>query len=402
MRTSGAAWPHVAVRAVLVLYMAVLCLYSVVRPGTPGTAIVAYLPGRDLGAHFIAYGGLGLVLCTVFAAEEAGTWAAPVLALALGAALAGALEMIQAFVPWRTCSLADFAAGIAGVAAATGSWAAWQALRRRTSPRRPGRKRPMSNGLRLVDIHAHLLPGLDDGPATLDESLHMCELLAEQGVSTVIATPHMCVSVFPITADNVRAGVRQLSEVCRRHSIELEILPGGNVRLQPKLLEALENGTALTLADAWEDLLLELPPQGLPRIEGLVGDLGMRGITLILGHPERSPEFARKPECLAALVAHGCLVQVTGTSLLGEFGRRPKRLAEHLIDAGLVHVVASDAHSALGHRRPEFPRVFERLVEMAGEGTARQLLSANPAAIARGEELHSHSAIHPTVERRAL
>ena len=246
----------------------------------------------------------------------------------------------------------------------------------------------MGFSFQAVDIHAHLLPGLDDGPRTMDESLRLCELYLPQGVTTVVATPHMCDPRFDVSPEAVRNSVRELSEACRQRGLSLDILPGGDIRLQPELLEVLDAGELLTINDTGKYLLLELPPQVVPRIGGLIFELAVRGVTPILSHPERNLEFCRKPECLVDLVERGCLVQVTAGSLLGQFGPVAKRAAERFLESGMVHVVAGDAHSSRG-RRPELRRAAELLMSLVGEDVTSKLLYANPAKIVRGEPSQS-------------
>jgi protein-tyrosine phosphatase len=250
----------------------------------------------------------------------------------------------------------------------------------------------VSNAFEIIDIHAHVLPGLDDGPRALDESLEMCRLYVTQGVTTVVATPHMGNGTFDVTSSAVRRGVRVLSEACREHALQIEILPGADVHLQPRLLDMLDAGELLTLADTGRYLLLELPAQAVPRIESLVADLAARGVTPILTHPERNPDLLRRPDRLAELVECGCLVQVTAGALLGGFGCASRWAAEEFIEAGLVHVAASDAHAAHGRRRAELLRAADHLVATVGEHVARDLLDRNPARIIRGESLRAYCA----------
>ena len=245
----------------------------------------------------------------------------------------------------------------------------------------------MSDEFNIIDIHAHVLPGLDDGPHTLDESLQMCALYVRQGVTTVVATPHVGHSRFDVTSHAVRRSTEALADACRERMPQLEILPGADVRLQPMLLDMLDAGELLTLGDTGRYLLLELPPQAVPRIENLVADLAERGVTPIISHPERNPDLLRKPDRLAELVECGYLVQVTAGSLLGSFGRAAKSAAEEFIEAGLVHVAAGDAHAASGRRCPELRRAADYLVSSVGEDMARDLLNHNPARIIRGEPL---------------
>ena len=244
----------------------------------------------------------------------------------------------------------------------------------------------MRSDVSLVDIHAHVLPGLDDGPRTLNDSVRMCEMYVAQGVSTVVATPHMCDPRFAVSPRDVRRGVEELSRACLQRGLDLQILPGGDVRLEPELLEAYDRGRVLTLADTGKYLLLELPLQSAPRIEGLIFELGVRGVTVVLSHPERNLGLARKPARLAELVNTGCLAQVTAGSFFGDFGAAVTRLAQGFLKAGLVHVVASDAHSPHA-RRPDLRRTRDLLAATVGEEAARDLLERNPRSIVRGEPL---------------
>ena len=218
----------------------------------------------------------------------------------------------------------------------------------------------------------------------------MCELYVRQGVTTVVATPHMCDGHFDVPAAAVRRGVEALSNACRQQALDLRILPGGDVRLQPELLQALDSGEALTLADTGKYLLLELPDLTVRGLEGLVFALQVRGVTPILSHPERNDSLCRSPELLNELMERGCLVQVIAGALLGEFGRRARRCSEKLLRSGRVHVVASDAHSAR-RRRPELDCAAGLIAGMAGAETARRLLRENPVRIIHGVPLRTGS-----------
>jgi len=253
--------------------------------------------------------------------------------------------------------------------------------------------------LQLIDIHSHVLPGLDDGPRTLKESLSMCKLYVADGVTTVVATPHMGDSRFDVKPQSVRSAACQLSEACRQHGLDLEILPGGDVRLEPELLDAIDAGRALTLADTGKYLLLELPLQTAPSLGDLIPELSLRGIIPILSHPERNMELWRKPHRLAEMVEAGCLVQITAGSLFGNFTAAAKRTAERFLKMNLVHAVASDAHSALG-RRPQLRRTAAVLDSMAGEGAAARLLRENPFRIINGKSLELPNTVASTMQTR--
>jgi protein-tyrosine phosphatase len=237
----------------------------------------------------------------------------------------------------------------------------------------------------IVDIHSHVLAGLDDGPDTWEESLAMCRRYADGGICTVVATPHFGAPVFRVTPERVRCGVKKLTRLCGERGIALDILPGGDVRVGPDLLDEFDKGRIMTLADRGRHVMLEMPFQTAPRIEELLFQFALRGVTAVLSHPERNLELQRKPERVNELVELGCLLQITGGSLLGHFGRAARRAAEGLLRSGCAHVVASDAHSPRGHRMPAFARTIERLCRLVGEQAARRLLCETPGRLARAE-----------------
>ncbi len=150
----------------------------------------------------------------------------------------------------------------------------------------------MNDAFYTVDIHAHLLPGLDDGPAKMDDALRMCELYVAQGVGAVVATPHMGDSRYDVSPSRVRAALESLRGECTRQGLGLTLLAGADVRLGPDTLGRLDAGDVLTLADRGEHLLLEMPGGALPPLNGFLAELERRGLTAVISHPERHPEFA--------------------------------------------------------------------------------------------------------------
>ena len=245
----------------------------------------------------------------------------------------------------------------------------------------------MTEPFDIIDIHCHLLPGLDDGAESMAESLAMCRQLAADGVVTVVATPHMAGPRPSPSADEVRGAVLELRTACRADGIDLEVLPGADVHLTPDLFELLDAGELLTVADAGKYLLLELPMFAVPRIEGLVDDLLAGGVTPILTHPERNPDLCRRPDRLAELVRRGCLVQLTAAALQDGFGTPARQMAWQFLGSGLVHVIASDAHSSVGSRSPRLRDAAGALTDTYGEAHARRLLLDNPLAIISGRPL---------------
>ena len=235
----------------------------------------------------------------------------------------------------------------------------------------------------FIDIHCHLLPALDDGPADWRESLEMAEMAAADGIVAIVATPHQLGNYPQITAENVRMQAARLQSMLERSGIGLELLPGADVRIDPDLPAKVLSGEVLTLADRRRHVLLELPHEVYIPLDRLLSELRSAGLTGILSHPERNQGILNQPNILSKLVEQGCLLQVTAGSLTGAFGSRIKNFAESMVRRGFVDFIASDAHN-IKSRTPLLSQAFDRVVEFAGYDTAIDLFCRNPACITAG------------------
>jgi protein-tyrosine phosphatase len=242
---------------------------------------------------------------------------------------------------------------------------------------------PMSG---FVDIHCHLLPGIDDGSKSLDESLAMASIAVADGIETIIVTPHQLGAFLHNDGAAVRAKTAQLQQHFNAHQIPLRVLPGADVRIEEGMIEKLQRGEVVTLADRGKHLLLELPHELYFPLEPVLQAIQRLGICGILSHPERNLGLLKQPQLLAPLVEHGCLMQVTAGSLLGTFGKPSQDLAEWMLREGLVHFLATDAHGSKS-RRPLLARAFERATELVGSDEALNLCQRNPAAIVAGRDV---------------
>lgn len=238
----------------------------------------------------------------------------------------------------------------------------------------------------FVDIHCHLLPGIDDGSPDVQSSLAMAQMAVADGTRTIIVTPHQLGNFAPNRGEQIRQLTDQLQQTLSEHDIPLEILPGADVRIEDHMLGLLSSGEVLTLGDHRRHVLLELPHELYFPLEGVLEQLSRQGITGILSHPERNHGLLRDPDILQPLVEAGCLMQVTAGSLLGTFGPNSQHLAEWMLSQGLVHFLATDAHGVRS-RRPLLRRAFERTRSLVNEETAIALCSTNPAFVARGESV---------------
>lgn len=251
----------------------------------------------------------------------------------------------------------------------------------------------------FVDIHCHMLPGIDDGAASWRESLAMGRMAAADGIETVIVTPHQLGGFSHNRGDDIRERVDELQRFFDRHNVALNILPGGDVRIEPDLIARLQTGEVVSLADHRRHVLLELPHELYLPLEGVLDELLEAGAIGILSHPERNHGLLDQPRIVEALVDRGCLMQVTAGSLLGTFGPKSQAFSEWMLSLGLVHFLATDAHSST-NRRPLLGRAFDRAAKLAGWSTAVALCCDHPRAVAEGRDVEAGRILTTTSTRR--
>jgi protein-tyrosine phosphatase len=234
----------------------------------------------------------------------------------------------------------------------------------------------------LIDLHSHVLSGIDDGPDTIEGSVSLARAVAESGVRRLVATPHVSWH-YPNEADTIAPLVAQLNERLAAEQVELEVLTGAEIAMTR--LAALEQAQLSRLGLGGGSWLLIEPPftPVATGLDGIVLDLLHRGNRVLLAHPERCPALHRDPELLRSLVGAGVLTSITSGSLVGRFGGEVRRFTLELAREGLIHNVASDAHD--NTRRP--PGLAAE-IERGGLGPLTEWLTeAVPAAILDGGEI---------------
>ncbi len=236
----------------------------------------------------------------------------------------------------------------------------------------------------FIDIHAHLIPGLDDGPQSWDESLAMARMAVDDGLDTIIVTPHQ-LGAFRNHADTIRQRTDLLRQKLKEAGVRLRVFPGGDVRIEPDLVPRLESGEVMTLADG-AYVLLELPHELYFPLEPVIQQLYQAGYRAVLSHPERNQGILADPSILGGLVNAGCVMQVTAGSLLGAFGTQSQRLSEMMVRRGLCHVVATDAHG-IKRRRPLLSRAHQAVTAMTNKATAETLFCRHPEQILASQEI---------------
>jgi protein-tyrosine phosphatase len=238
----------------------------------------------------------------------------------------------------------------------------------------------------MIDLHCHILPGIDDGPVNLDFSVAMARQAEEAGIHVMVATPHVR-SDYPNDPVTIEAGVRELNDALTVADVEVRVLAGAEVSL-PKAAELDDETLRALCLGSGHYLLVESPYRSSDiDLEGIVANLHSRGFRPVLAHPERCPIFQRDPDRLTRLVNGGLLCSITGGSLAGRFGSTVRKFSLELLYDGLVHDVASDAHDHL-HRPPDLLTGFESAeADLPGiRGQASWFTVTAPVAIVTGRE----------------
>lgn len=245
-----------------------------------------------------------------------------------------------------------------------------------------------ARGPAMIDLHCHLLPGLDDGAVSLEMSCTMARQAVASGVRQIICTPH-CMTGDRYAAQRL-AQIARVTEVLRdalaRQNIPLVLSNGMELLCQNSLSETLAQGEVLTLAGS-RYLLIEFPFQmTLSRIEWAAETVRQSGYCPVLAHPERYAAVCRAPDCLVAWFRAGYVLQLDKDSILGRFGSESARTADWALRHGLAHAVASDAHG-VSSRTADLAEVWRVLRRRYPPGYAELLLARNPKRIVENRAL---------------
>jgi protein-tyrosine phosphatase len=235
----------------------------------------------------------------------------------------------------------------------------------------------------MVDLHCHILPGLDDGPSSMEEAVAMAETAISDGITHVVATPHASDKyLFDF------AMVRRLrDELQAQMGDRLKIATGCDFHLNPENLSALRRDASPFCINQRDYLLLELNEISIPpAMDQTLHEIQLSGLRPIVTHPERNAILRTRPERLKHWVQRGCYAQVTGGALTGVFGPAAQKISAEWIREGLIHFVASDAHNTRA-RPAQLQPAYNVVVDQFGEEKARALFQDNPLAAFEGREL---------------
>jgi len=231
----------------------------------------------------------------------------------------------------------------------------------------------------MIDTHSHILPAIDDGADDLSESIEFVKKAAGQGVDTIFATPHACDGVFNCTKDDILQSCAVLTDALNAKGISTRVLPGAEIRVNHDLIMEYDKDNLLTLNNSGRWLLIELPTIFMTKaVSMMIRQLKDRGVTPVIAHAERNPMIMNKPELISDFTYHGAVIQITGASLAGDFGRFSMKAAKTMTVMDQVFCLGSDIHPG---RRYRMADARKKLIKLLGRTKADLITHENPASI---------------------
>lgn len=238
----------------------------------------------------------------------------------------------------------------------------------------------------MIDLHTHILPGVDDGVKTMDAALEFARVAAADGTRTIVATPHYRDGFYMNARPDVLAGVKELNAKLVSAGIPVEVLPGAEIHVCSDLVQRVKDGHATTLADNGRTVLFELSMSQYPTdIENFVFQMRLAGLQVLVAHPERIRYFQEDIRRYEALIRLGAFGQITTGSLVGVFGEDVESFSEELVRKQLVHVLASDAHNTRG-RPPTLSLAVARVAAWIGDDVALRMVTDIPKSFLEGQD----------------
>ncbi len=236
----------------------------------------------------------------------------------------------------------------------------------------------------MIDLHTHILPGVDDGVKTMEDALEFARVAAADGVRTIVATPHYRDGFFINGRTQVLAGVEALNLRLKEAGIAISVLPGAEVHISADIVERVKSGDAPTLADNGRTVLFELSMTQYPvDLENVVFRMRLAGLQILFAHPERIRYFQDDIRRYEAVIRLGTYGQLTTGSVTGVFGDDIAEFSEELARKRLIHVVASDAHNTRG-RPPVLTKALSKIAAWTGDEHARRMVDDVPQSFLRG------------------
>jgi len=260
------------------------------------------------------------------------------------------------------------------------------------------------NGNKMIDIHSHILPGMDDGAHSRDEALEMLRIAERDGIEKIVATPHLFRGEFEGKDQEARPReMKALNRHLKAAGIQIELFSGAEVHISHDLLSKVQAHRKQLVINGSSYMIVEFPSEHIfPGIKDLFFEIMNEGIIPIIAHPERNSVFTHKPQLLVELIQMGSLAQANRGSFLGLYGNRPKEFVFKFLQWNLVHFIGSDAHNV----RSLIPRLSDALklaADRIGEKSALALVTSNPLAVLNDEEIPYHpEPVSPVDNKKSL
>ncbi|NIO49110.1 MAG: exopolysaccharide biosynthesis protein [Candidatus Aminicenantes bacterium] len=236
----------------------------------------------------------------------------------------------------------------------------------------------------MIDLHCHILPGIDDGPSDIETSIRMSKIAADDGITHIVATPHFKYNEKP-TIDDIKDRLKMLEERVNKENIRVKFSSGADIGLTYELTYGIDKNEIPTINGS-RYFLLELPNIIPPNLDNFLFTAELKGFVPIITHPERNYSLLSFPEKMEALRDSGALFQLTAMSITGEFGTPIKKFSQMLLKKGFIDFVASDAHSA-GWRNPVLSSAYWEITELFDEDEAQRIFLKNPLAVVENREI---------------
>jgi len=236
----------------------------------------------------------------------------------------------------------------------------------------------------MIDLHCHILPGVDDGPKNIDESLEMVRIFKDAGYRRVVATPHQVPgTTWMLSLEEIRTKLAELNHAIKNENIELDVLSGMEIAFDPLIPDLLEKDQLLALGKT-SYVLIETPFQQLPLgWEQVVFSILSKGYLILMAHPERCAQLAAGPQLVGRLIESGVYLQVNWDSFLGYHGRAALRLAHYLADSGCIHCLATDSHNPQERHAAHVKLAAAKIQKLIGRENLQRIASENPLRVLR-------------------
>ena len=239
----------------------------------------------------------------------------------------------------------------------------------------------------MIDIHTHILPGIDDGPQTMEESLRIAMKATEAGVKTVIATPHVLEMPSEKDWKIIKNTFNMLKQALISKEIDIEIMLGAELFISPDLPRKIKENRELTINQGNRYALLELPVQEIPPFtDQTIFELILQGIVPILAHPERYLEIQKDTKKLSKMIQKGVMCQVNAGSLLGRYGKKVQRTAKKLLANNTIHIISSDVHSIPNGHYP-LSQGVKIAAKVIGIKRAKEMITSTPGKVIQCERI---------------